>query len=215
MNNPPTWLWLFGERYCKSKSHSLFCPANKPIHMKKILVGGLVGGLLVFIWQTLSWTMLDLHRPAQGYSPKQDSIMRVLSANLTEGGYLLPTVPKGASFDEAIKSGEKMQGKPWASVQYHASFNESMNQMYMNMARSLVTDMIMVCLFCWILGRSSRISPGYAFLAAIFTGLIVYINQPYSQHIWYHTFDAKAHLLDELASWGLCGIWLGWYLPRR
>jgi hypothetical protein len=29
----------------------------------KIPVASLVGGLIIFIWQFLSWTLLDLHRP--------------------------------------------------------------------------------------------------------------------------------------------------------
>ncbi len=183
--------------------------------MKKIIVGGLVGGLLMFIWQFVSWTAIDLHRPAMEYTPKQDSIMSYLSSsNLTEGGYLLPTVPKGTSSDDEYKKSQEQMGKPWAMIQYHASFNMDMNKMYMNMLRSLLSSMVMIALFCWILTKWSQRSFGGILLASLFTGLIVFINSPYSMHIWYQTFDIKASLIDALASWGLSGIWLGWWMKK-
>jgi len=184
--------------------------------MKKSLIGAIVGGLLIFIWQTLSWTMLDIHRPAQDYTAKQDTIMKFLGSTLDkEGGYLLPTVPKGTSFDEANKAGEKGLGKPWAFIQYHKTFNLTMNDMYMNMVRGLIASMFMVWLLCWIIGKWSK--PGFAnvFMACIFTGLIIFIYEPYNTYIWYRIFDVRAHLVDALAGWGLCGLWLGFWMPRR
>ena len=63
--------------------------------MKKTIIGAIVGGLIIFIWQTLSWTVLDAHRASQDYTPKQDTIMAFLNGTLDkEGGYLLPNVPK-------------------------------------------------------------------------------------------------------------------------
>ncbi|NCI47144.1 hypothetical protein [Sediminibacterium soli] len=181
--------------------------------MKKIIVGALVGGLLIFIWQFLSWTVLDLHRPAMEHTTKQDTLLSVLSSNLTEGGYLLPNLPKGASMEEHEKLGTAMSGKPWAMIQYHASF-QNMSDMYMNMTRSLLSSMVMIALLCWILARWEKKNFGSILLASLFTGLIVFINAPYSQHIWYHSFDIRAHLIDAIAAWGLTGIWLGWWMKR-
>lgn len=181
--------------------------------MKKIIIGALVGGLLIFLWQFLSWTVLDLHRPAMDYTPKQDTIMSVLSSNLTEGGYLLPNLPKGAAWEEHEKLGKQMSGKPWAMIQYHTSF-QNMDDMYMNMVRSLLSSMIMIGLFCWVLSKWGSRSFGGIFIASLFTGLIVFINAPYSMDIWYKSFDIKAHLIDAIASWGLAGIWLGWWMKR-
>ena len=184
--------------------------------MKKSLIGAIVGGFLIFIWQTLSWTMLNLHQPTQIYTAKQDSIMKFLNANFDkDGGYLLPTFPAGTSMEEANKNGEKNLGKPWASIQYHQSFNLSMNDMYMNMFRGLVATIFMVWLLCWILGKWNKIGFVNVLMACLFTGLIVFINEPYNQFIWYKIFDVRAHLIDALASWGLCGIWLGWWIGRK
>ncbi len=181
--------------------------------MKKTIVGALVGGIIIFLWQFLSWTILDLHRSAQDYTPKQDSIMSYLNTHLDkEGGYAMPTTPKGTSMEECKKVMEQSLGKPWASVQYHKSFKVDMG---MNMARGLIVDIFMVGLLCWMLLKISNASFGTVFLGALFTGLIVFLNAPYTMHIWYPSFDLMAHLKDALISWGVCGLWLGWWLRRK
>jgi hypothetical protein len=89
-----------------------------------------------------------------------------------------------------------------------------MDDMYMNMVRSLLSSMIMIGLFCWVLSKWGSRSFGGIFIASLFTGLIVFINAPYSMDIWYKSFDIKAHLIDAIAAWGLAGIWLGWWMKR-
>ena len=183
--------------------------------MKKTIIGALVGGLLIFIWQTLSWTALDLHRPSQDYTAKQDTIMAFLSSNLEkEGGYLLPNVPKGTSMEEATKAGEKMMNKPWASIQYHSAFTTDMNAMYMNMARGFVVNILLACLACWLFGKMNHPSFTTIFFGSLVIGIIVFLNTAYTQHIWYKSFDLYAHLSDALVSWGAAGLWFGWWLRK-
>ncbi len=184
--------------------------------MKKTIIGAIVGGLLIFICQTLSWTVLDLHRSAQDYTPKQDTIMHFLSSVIDkEGGYLLPGMPKGTSFDDANKAGLKGMGKPWAFIEYHSSYTLSMNDMYMNMVRGLLSTMFMVWLVCWIISKFSKPSFGNIFLACLFIGLVVYINVPYNSFIWYKIFDSRAYLHDSILGWGVCGLWLGWWMRKK
>ena len=46
--------------------------------MKKTIIASTVGGILLFMWQFLSWTAINLHSPSQQYSPKQDTILALL-----------------------------------------------------------------------------------------------------------------------------------------
>src|SRR5690242_16592270 len=115
----------------------------------KIFIGALVGSIIIFVCQLLSWTILDLHRPAQQYTPKQDSILSYLSTQFdSSGGYLMPTLPKGASMSESNMLMEKSKGKPWVQLQYHTSLDANMSA---NMVKNLVTNFIMVLFFCWII----------------------------------------------------------------
>lgn len=181
--------------------------------MKKIIIGAIVGGIIIFIVQTLSWTILDLHRPANRYTPKQDEILGFLNNQFTEdGSYFLPTYPSGSSNDVIEQQMKNAEGKPWAVVAYHRQMNMNMG---MNIFRGIIVDIIMMALFCWILSRFANPTFSNVLLASIFTGLIVFINVPYTVHIWYETFDLTAYLIDSLVGWGLAGLWLGWWYSRN
>lgn len=180
--------------------------------MKKWIVAPLVGGIILFIWQFLSWSMINLHQSTQQYSPKQDVLMNTLkSEGIKEGGYIIPMLPPTASTEEWQQFMKEAEGKPWASIQYHNSLK---NNMGMNMFRGMITNFITVLLLCWILMRMQAPAFSTIVMASLFTGLIVFLNAAYTNFIWYEGFDIWGHLLDSVVSWGLCGVWLGWWLRR-
>lgn len=180
--------------------------------MKRLIIASLVGGIIIFFWQFLSNAALDLHRPAQQYTPKQDTILGALRSNLSEGRYMVPSLPQGASSEEQQKFNASMEGKDWALVEYHTKWNG--NDMLMNMTRGLLTNIIMVYLLCMILMRGNSFTFGTTLLASIFVGIIAFLNFPYTNYIWYQTPGVWLHLMDTVISWGLTGVWLGWYLNR-
>lgn len=181
--------------------------------MKKLLIGALVGGLLVFIWQTLSWTVLNLHAKSYQYTTSQDSILSNLSSHFSEDGqYLLPNLPRESSMDDMTKFGEANKGKPWAIVSYHKSYDMNMGA---NIVRGLLTQILAVFLLCWILVKIPNAGLSTIILSSIFVGLIGFMFIPYSEYIWYKFPGAAINLLDAVLSWGLCGVWLGWWLRRN
>lgn len=181
--------------------------------MKKIIIGGIVGGILIFLWQFLSWTVLDLHRVSQQYTSKQDSIISYLNTQFSEDGqYAVPTIPEHSSKEQWEAAMKNAEGKPWAIISYHKAMNANMGA---NMARCLVANIVMICLLCWILVQFHHISFGKVFTASLFTGIIVFLNAPYTMHIWYETPGIMADLKDALISWALAGIWLGWWMKKN
>jgi hypothetical protein len=181
--------------------------------MKKILVGALVGALIIFIWQFLSFALINFHKPAQSYTDKQDAILSALnSQGIKEGGYIIPALPDNATMEEHEQLMKTAEGKPWASVQYHSSLQ---NNMVMNMIRGFVTNVIIVLLFCWLLNRMNAPRFGTIVTSALVVGLIVFLNAPYTGFIWYQSFDIWASFADAVVSWGLTGVWLAWWLRRN
>lgn len=184
--------------------------------MKKMIIAAIVGGIIMFAWQFLSWAALNLHKAANGYTPNNAAIMAALEANLpNEGGYMLPGLPETATREEHEKMMKESNGKPWATVQYHKSGDFSSSAMTMNMARGLITDIIMIWLFCWILSKFNMASFGTIFTASLFMGFITFFNTAYTGTIWYKFFDIMAYFTDSMVSWGVCGIWLGWYMKKN
>jgi hypothetical protein len=183
--------------------------------MKKLIIGALVGGIILFIWQFLTWGPLNLHRAQQQYTPKQDSIMAYLNTQFTtDGGYVLPNYSPNASSEEVQKQMAASQGKPWAQVIYHTSM-PGMNKMFVNMGRGLLVNFVIVWMLCWLLLKIPSASFATIFLGTWATGVIVFLNATYTQHIWFGSFDLIAHFIDALVAWGLAGIWLGWWLSRK
>lgn len=181
--------------------------------MKKLLIGALVGGIIIFLWQFLSFALLNLHGKAFQYTPKQEEIMNSLNSLINEDGqYFMPNLPENATREEreaAMKSGD---GKPWAMVSYHKAMEMSMA---MNMIRALLVDIVAVGLLCWMISKMNLPSFRTVLIASVSTGLIVFLTAPYVAHIWYETFDIMAHFLDAIVGWGACGLWLAWWYTRR
>jgi len=182
--------------------------------MMKQIIGALVGGILIFMWQFISWGPGEFHYAAQQHTPKQDTILQLLEQQLEgkEGGYMVPRSPKGVSQEEMEKQMEAANGKPWAMISYHKAMDTSMG---MNMTRGLLVNILLAWLVIWVIGKYSSNSFSTTLITCLIAGLIAFLNEPYTNFIWFKSFDITASLLDSVASWGLCGVWLGWWLNRK
>lgn len=183
--------------------------------MKKWFIGSLVGAILVFLWQFLSWTVLQTHLGEATYTPAQDSVLNYLGSTLKEDGmYMLPTVPKGTSMSEAQKLGEQWNGKPWATVTYNKAFK---HEMAMPMIRGFLVDFVLIWLLIYILSGNGTPAGMRIFISSIAVGLFTFLAGPYTMHVWFQTPTESytGYLIDALVAWGLVGIWLGWWLNRK
>lgn len=180
--------------------------------MKKQLIGTLVGAIILFIWQFLSWALLPVHQSEYGYTPNQDKIMEALNQNLTEDGtYFLPGTPPGSTPEEQQAAMEASAGKPWASVSYHKSMNTAMG---MNMVRGFAVDLLAAWLLIWLMMNVSNLNMTTAVRASVSVGIIGYLTIPYLNSVWFEN-NSIGHLVDAVVQWGLVGVWLGWWLPRK
>ena len=179
--------------------------------MKKVLIGGLVGTIILFIWQFLSWSLLNIHYPEMQYTENQDKILPVLTENLEEGSYFLPTAPPGTSMEDMEKLQSAVIGKPWAIISYRESFEMDMAS---NMIRGFVIDLISVMLLIWLLMKFKEITFSSAIGASLAVGFIGYFTIVYLENIWFET-GTIGYLIDTVVSWGLIGVWLGFYLKSE
>lgn len=178
--------------------------------MKKHLIASLVGALILFIWQFLSWSVLNVHGAENAYTPNQDAILEFLSQNLEEGEYFLPTAPPGAPQEEYQNLMEESIGKPWARISYHAEMEMSMG---LNLIRGFVVDFVAVWLLVWILLQFAQLDFKSALITSLMVGAISYLTIPYLNSIWFEG-NTLGYVVDVIVQWGLMGIWLGWYLKK-
>lgn len=178
--------------------------------MKKLIIAALVGGFMLFFYSYLSWGLLGLHKNMQAYTPNQDEVLKYLDDNLQEGFYFLPTVPEGASMEEEQTAMEAAEGKPWAQVYLHKSINTNMGA---NLFRGFAVDFIAILLLAWILLKIPNASFSTILLSCLSVGLIAFLTDTYTRSIWY-AYPTLMDLLDALLSFGLVGVWLGYWLRR-
>lgn len=175
-----------------------------------MIIGALVGGIILFIWQFFSWSVSGLHDSQMQYTANQDAVMEVLNENLEEGAYFLPTVPKGTNKQEAQEFMKESEGKPWATISYHESME---NNMPVNMIRGFLVNFISIWLLCWILLKFGNLTFSNVVVTSLAVGLIGYLTINYINSIWFEG-NTIADLIDTIVSWGLIGAWLGWWLRR-
>lgn len=181
--------------------------------MKKTLIGAFVGAILVFGWQAVSHMFMGHHDPAYKQVAGQENVIQALSAFFKEDGqYLVPRPNLGSSQEDVQKFEEGMKGKPWALVTYHVADDYDMA---MNAFRSFTTAFLCVIIFIWLIGKT-RGSFFTVFLKSIGIGFFVFLFAWYNSNIWMQTpwEVIRPELIDLFAAWGLCGIWLGWWLNR-
>lgn len=182
--------------------------------MKKALIGALVGAILVFGWQAVSNMFLHYHEPAYRQVANQDTVISYLSAAFQqEGQYMVPIHDANTSNEEREKYMESRIGKPWAQVIFHPQMK---NDMDTNMIRSFGTAFLCVLILIGIMGSKPG-AMGTIFLKTIGAGFFAFMFTWYNQHVWLQVpWEAvQPELFDSLAAWGLCGLWLGFYLKRK
>jgi len=183
--------------------------------MKKLIIGSLVGAILLFGWQSLSWTVLHLHEKEYRYTAAQDSILNVLSSTLTEDGqYGMPRLAPGSTHEQIEEYGKKNEGKPWAMVMYHKA---QQSDMTMSIIRGFLICLFVVIMACAIIGRIGNKRFVSIFATTLYIGIICFLFVWYVGHNWMQTpWDVlKPELLDDVVGWGLTGVWLGWWYSRK
>ena len=183
--------------------------------MNKIIVGALVGGIILFGWQALSWTALGIHDDAFQYAPNQDTIIESLQKNLTvPGNYLIPMPAEGTSEEEKEAFRASREGKPWAIVTYHGYYKMDMLEPVL---RGFLVAILCVLLLCFNIQQFQRIKMARVVLTALSYGLVSFLCISYNNHIWFSTpwTVIGGELADSLIGWGLCGMWLGLWYARK
>ncbi|NTV84748.1 MAG: hypothetical protein HGA23_10680, partial [Bacteroidales bacterium] len=90
--------------------------------MKHKLLFSIIGAIVIFAWQFLSYAMPNFHKSASAYTPAQDSILQLLkSQGLTQGMYLLGQPDPSLSKAEQEASMKALEGRPWAVINYQNS----------------------------------------------------------------------------------------------
>jgi hypothetical protein len=180
--------------------------------MTKIFIASLVGAIIMFVWGFLAWDVLPIHANTFMYTPAQDAIMKTMADNNLESGvYTMPSAP---TKEERQKIMMEMKGKSAASV-YYIKEHEGMDMMMF--VRGFLFDFIVLFAACILLANNMGGSFFSRWWMVMMIGVIMIFGYHlmywnYMGHLWNFTRD---FVLDTAIGWGICGLWLAWYLGKR
>lgn len=184
--------------------------------MKRTLIATLVGALIIFVYQSLSWMALPVHTNSFKRTPAQDSILGTLSSQLTQDGmYYMPMPPEGASHEEAEKMMKDCTGKPWALISYHRALDYDMAK---NMIIGLLLNILAAWIVVYILTKAAGIFS--TFSSRVWITFLIYVlvvaQSPLMEWNWLSSpmHYISGEIIDGLVGGLLLGIWLGWYMGR-
>lgn len=163
----------------------------------------ILGGLVFFMYQFISYAGANFHQNAQAYTEKQDTILAFLnSLNLENKQYVIPRPGPTATAEEQQSFANNSNGKPWAMVNYHTSRNVSMA---MPMIRGLLVDILAVFILFGLLDKIGDINTKKSIMYSTSIGLFGFIVIPYTNYIWYQSPDILAYLLDAIVPYAILG----------
>lgn len=189
--------------------------------MVKLIISTTVGALILFLWSAISWMALPIHHQSLLYTPAQDTILKIINNNIDKSGtYMLPAAdnrdvemwdPEYEKENQRIM--EENQGKPFAMIFY---VKEGMQMD----ARRFIVGYVFECFSVLIaviilLAAGDKLKSFYmrwwiVMLLAVIICIEGYLmNWNWMSYPWHYI---KGSIVDQLIGWGLCGIWLAWYL---
>lgn len=185
--------------------------------MKRTLIATIVGSIIIFIFQALSWMVSPIHKHSFKTTDKQDAILSAISSNLTEDGlYYLPMLSPDAPHEEQEKFMNEQMGKPAAAINYMQAAHYDMGS---NMACGFILTFIGVWIIVWVLTKASNIfnTMGSRVGAVLALAVFVVCRSYLMEWNWMNSpmHYISGQIIDELVSGLLLGLWLGWYLGRE
>lgn len=184
--------------------------------MKNILIGGLVGGVILFLWGWMAWTILPLHTASLRPIENEDRVTEVLASNLgTHGVYTFPNMPQNGedvsaeeqqlAMDEWTK---KYQRGPIGIIIYDPRGKDANmpNEMIIGFVLNLISAMLAV----WLFSRSTAITASFIARVAYcgMLGILISVFSHLSNWNWlgFPLDYTSAMFTDTVIGWLLAGM---------
>ena len=123
--------------------------------MKSIVLGGVLGGLVLFVWGWVSWGVLPWHGMTLSQFQDENAVEEVLKKNAPEGGiYILPAMceyDESLSEEENTAIREKMMEKMKETFFFTSISLGGAKSMAAMMLVTLVANMLSAALMTWLL----------------------------------------------------------------
>lgn len=183
----------------------------------RVIIAGLLGGLVIFIWGALAHMALPLGEMGMAQSKNEDAVLSVLKDNLpVEGVYIVPGLSNAQMSDGAsVKAYQaKAVMQPYALVVYQPAGKDS-TQMNQNLLHEYISNTLAALIAATILSLGA-----FSFIKRVMlsTGLGMFswltISVPYWNWYRFPQDFSLANLAMLAIGWLLAGCAMAWWLGR-
>jgi len=178
--------------------------------MKKILIAGLLGGLVLLIWSSVSWIVLPLHTMTINDIPGGDAAIEGLKENITEPGvYRYPGLG-----DNADEWTAKLKEGPRILMLYltggAAPF--TVRQFVVSLILTILAASLVAYVLSLACDTMARFSQRVRFVALFGVFLILFVDL-IQYNWWEYPFGfILANAIDNLVAWVLAGLVISWQI---
>lgn len=178
--------------------------------MKQVLIGAVVGGILLFVWQYATWMFLDIHKTDQ--EPVLANEAAVVSAlqGTKRGVYWIPGMTqaqqKKPDSPEYKAWEKKHEAGPIAWIVYDPEGKAPMDGKTMGMGGAAA--LVIALLVAWLLRTASIGSFFGRFLFVVGLGVLVALVMDVQGYIWMnHPMDwTRGWVIDHVGGMAIVGI---------
>lgn len=181
---------------------------------RTIWLGGIAGGVLLFLWGVLAWDLLPLHSATLRALPGEDQVVSALVSTGTKRGfYVIPGLPRdAAAFGgggdlAAERSWEEKHRRGPLGVLVYEPRGRPPNRMFRPMLRGLVLSLLAGMFAAWSLSRVELRGYSGRFLFVLGLGGFAWLLGPAMDWNWFHypVDYTSIRLLNSLLGWTIVG----------
>ncbi len=185
----------------------------------RIVIAGIIGGIVMFIWTTIAHTVLPIGEMGVKLPVNQPAGLSAMATTATSGPgvYMYPSIAPEKMSDNAAMAAfnEQNRSSAFAFVVYQPGGNPIMSNMVPNMIKQFVSVTLAALIAAWVLSLALS-GFGRRVVAAGGLGLFAWlaINVPYWNWYMFPTEFTIGSGLEQVIGWLLAGAGIAWWLGR-
>ena len=185
----------------------------------RILIAGIIGGLLMFCWGAVAHMMLPIGEMGMKVPTEQAAALTTLGTTTQGAGiYMYPSMPSEDWQDEAKMKAfaESAKGQPYAFVVYQPGGNPVNASMGPSLGKQWASDTLSALVAAWVLALGA-FGFGKRVIIAGAMGLFSWltISVPYWNWYMFPTDFTFGNMLEQVVGWLIAGVGMAWWLGRK
>jgi hypothetical protein len=186
--------------------------------VRTVLLGGVLGGLVAFLWGAVSWMALPWHEATMKKFSNEDVVAVTLQAYAPEPGvYFLPNASGGDTPEEKRALMNEAERAMAEGPIVFAAIQGPSQGMGKQMGQGLLTQVLAAMLVSWMVFRSGITGFGGRYALVLVFAVAASLVGIVPSWIWlgFSTGFTLVGIADMLISWALAGLVIAWATAPR